>query len=93
MDKHPSRIIERELGLIRTHYYMPDYVEFHLPGPSDQPTRPLPGCSAVYRDYFIKGLRLPLHPFVREMLLNLDISLPQLNSNVLQSLVVLWAPY
>ena len=93
MDRHPSRITERELDLIRTHYYVPDYVEFHLPGPSNQPTRPPPKCIAVYQDYFIKGLRLPLHPFIREVLLNLDISLPQLNLNAMQSLVALWALY
>ena len=72
---------------------MPDYVEFHLPGSSDQPTRLSPGCIVVYRDYFIKRLRLPLHPFVREVLLNLDISLRQLNPNAVQSLVALWALY
>ena len=48
---------------------------------------------AVYRDYFIKGLRLPLHAFIREVLLNLDISLPQLNPNAYQCMVVLWALY
>ena len=93
MDRHPSKIIERELDLIRTLYYMPDYVELRHPGPSDQPTRPPPGCIAVYRDYFIKGLRLPLRPFIREALLNMDISLPQLNPNAVQSLVALWVLY
>ena len=93
MDRHPYRITDRELDLIRTLYYMPDYVEFHLPGSSDMPTRPPPGCIAVYRDYFIKRLCLPLYPFIREMLLNMDISLPQLNSNAVQSLVALWVLY
>ena len=84
---------EWELDLIRTLYYVPDYVELQLIGPSDQPTRPPPGCIAVYSDFFIKGLRLPLHPFIREVLLNMDISFPQLNPNAVQSLVVLWVLY
>ena len=89
MDRHPSRITERELGLIKQHYYVPDYMELWLPKPPDQPTKPPPGCIAVYRDYFIKRLRLLLHPFIREVLLNLNISLPQLNPNAVQSMVAL----
>ena len=84
---------ESELGLIRQLYYVPDYMEFWLPETSDQPTRPPTGCIAIYRDYFIKGLRLPLHSFIREALLNMDISLPQLNPNAVQSLVALWVLY
>ena len=48
---------------------------------------------AVYRDYFFKGLWLPLHPFFREALLNLDVSLPQLSPNAVQFLVALWVLY
>ena len=51
----------------------------YISGSQGQPTRPPLGFIAIYRDYLIKGLRLPLHPFIREVLLNLDISLPQLN--------------
>ena len=47
----------------------------------------------MYQDYFLKGLRLPLHPFLREALLNLDVSLPQLNPNTMQSLIALWVFY
>ena len=84
---------EQELELIRNMYQVPDYVEFRLPGPTDQPTRPHPRHITVYRDYFWKGLWLALHPFFREALLNLDVSLPQLNPNVIQSLVALWVLY
>ena len=93
VDRHPSRMTKRELDMIRQLYNVPDYMDFRLPEPSDQPTRPPPGCTAIYRDYFIKWLRLPLHPFMREALLNLDVSLPQLNQNAVQSLVVLWVLY
>ena len=48
---------------------------------------------AVYWDYFVRGLRLPLHPFIREVLVNLEISLPQLNPNAYQCMVALWALY
>ena len=93
MDRHPTEMTAREMDLIRELYQVPDYVEFHLPGPSDQPTWPPSGQVAVYRDYFFKGLQLPLHPFFRETLLNLDVSLPQLNSNAVQYLVALWVLY
>ena len=56
VDRHPSKMTERELDIIREFYYVPDYVELHLPEPSYQPTRPLLGCITVYRDYFIRGL-------------------------------------
>ena len=36
---------------------------------------------------------MPLHPFIREVLLNLEISLPQLNPNAYQCMVALWALY
>ena len=81
VDAHTSRMTEYELALIRRYYHMPDYVQFCLLGPADVPTQPPPGFIAVDRDYFIRGLRLPLHPFIREVLLNLEISLPQLNPN------------
>ena len=56
VDRHPSKMIERELDRIRKFYYVPDYVDLCLPKPSDQPTRPSLSCIAIYRDYFIKGL-------------------------------------
>ena len=64
------------MDLIRELYQVPNYMEFQLPGPSNQLTRPPPSHVAVYRDYFFKGLGLPLHLFFREALLNLDVSLP-----------------
>ena len=84
---------EQKLDMIRQLYFVPDYVELRLPEPSDQTTRPPPSYIAIYQDYFIKGLQLPLHPFMREALLNLDVSLPQLNLNMMQSLVTLWVLY
>ena len=93
VDTHGSRMTKYELALIRRYYQVPDYVQFRLPGPADVPTRPHPGCVAVYRDYFIRGLRLPLHPFIREVLLHLDVSFPQLNPNAYQCMVALWALY
>ena len=93
MDTHGSKMTEDELAIIRSYFEVPDYVRFRLPGPADVPTRPPPGAVAVFRDYFIRGLRLPLHPFIREVLVNLEISLPQLNPNAYQSMVALWALY
>ena len=93
VDRHPTKVTEWEMDLIRELYQVPDYVEFRLPGPSDQPTRPHPGHVAMYKDYFFEGLQLPLHSFFKEALLNLDVSLPQLNLNAAQSLVALWVLY
>ena len=36
---------------------------------------------------------MPLYPFIREVLLNLEISLPQLNPDAIQCMVALWALY
>ena len=38
VDRHPTKVTEREMDLIRELYQVPDYLEFRLPGPSDQPT-------------------------------------------------------
>ena len=73
---HPTEVTEREMELIRELYHVPNYVEFRLSRPSDQLTRPPPGHLVVYSDYSFKGLQLPLHPFFREALLNLDVNLP-----------------
>ena len=35
VDRHPSRMTEQELELIRTHYYVLDYVELRLARPAD----------------------------------------------------------
>ena len=83
----------RKMDVIRELYQVPDYVDFRLPGPFNQPTQPPPGHMAVYRDNFFKGLRLPLHSFFREALLNFDVSVPYLNLNAVQSLVALWVLY
>ena len=93
VDRYPTKMTEKELELVRDMYQVPDYLEFRLPGPTDQLTHPSPRHLANYRDYFWKGLWLPLHPFFKEALLNLDVSLPQLNSNTVQSLVALWVLY
>ena len=50
VDRHPTKMKVREMDLIRELYQVPDYVEFWLPGPSDQPTRPPPpppSCGRV----------------------------------------------
>ena len=93
VDIHTSQMTEYELALIRRYYHELNYVQFCLPRPTDVPTKPPPGFIALYRDYFTRGLRLPLYPFIREVLLNLEISLPQLNPNVIQCTVALWALY
>ena len=93
VDARTSRMTEYELALIRRYYHVLDYVQFRLTGPTDVPTWPPPSFIAVYRDYFIRGFRLPLHPFIKEVLLNLEISLPQLNPNAVQCIVALWALY
>ena len=93
VDTHGSRMTEYELALIRRYFHVPDYVRFRLLGPVDVPTRPFIGCVAVYWDYFVRGLRLPLHQFIREVLLNLEISLPQPNPNAYQCMLALWALY
>ena len=79
VDRHPTKMIAQEMDLIRELYQVPDYMECQLPRLFDQLTRPPLGHVAMYKDYFFKGLWLPLHPFFREALLNVDVSLPQLN--------------
>ena len=92
VDRHPTKIKEGELEQIRDMYQVLDYVEFQLLGPTNQPTQP-PRQIAVYKVYFWKGLWLPLHLFFREALLNLDVSLSQLNPNAILLLVALWVLY
>ena len=81
VDTHGSWMTKYEMALILRYYLVLNLVQFHLPGPADVPTRPPPDLIVVYRDYFTRGLWLPLHPFIREVLLNLEVSLPQLNLN------------
>ena len=38
VDRHPSKMMARELDLLREFYQIPEFVEFKLPRPSDQPT-------------------------------------------------------
>ena len=65
---YSSILTEERLSNLRERYRVPDSVSFRLPGRGETADAPPPGCVAFYEYFFKVGVRLPLHPFIRNFL-------------------------
>ncbi|GMN61911.1 hypothetical protein TIFTF001_030999 [Ficus carica] len=93
-DYYTSAFTRRYLDALRQEFRIPDDVDLVVPRADDLPSRPPPGYVALSAEYFLAGLRLPLHPFLRRALIRLNVALAQLNANaylVLVGCFILWA--
>ncbi|KAL2532748.1 Plus3 domain-containing protein [Abeliophyllum distichum] len=63
-----SRTTAEELEDLRLSYNISSSVLLRAPGPEERADDPPEGFVAIYEPVMQQGLRLPLHPFFREVL-------------------------
>ena len=74
-----SSLVEPNLERIRCRYGLPDDVSLAVP--SGEPYRHQSGFLTLYEDALLAGLRLPLYPLIRDVLIYLGIAPGQLAPN------------
>ncbi|KAL2492892.1 Uncharacterized protein Adt_28520 [Abeliophyllum distichum] len=77
----PSIMVEEDLTKLRKAYRIPDDIELIFPGPNEQACFPKRGCTALYLNVFVSGMRLPLHPMLRRILRAYDLAPTQVAPN------------
>ena len=77
----PSKIDNKRLLKLKDKYQIPNEVHTRLPASGKWCYTPnFPGVG-IYEAYLLRGLRLPLNAFARELLYRLGIGPNQLNPN------------
>ncbi|GMN43141.1 hypothetical protein TIFTF001_012342 [Ficus carica] len=94
VDFYTSAVTPGYLAALRRDFQILAEVDLRVPDENDLPSRPPLGYIALSAEYFRAGLRLPLHPFLRRALTQLNVVPAQLNANAYRILVgcfILWA--
>ena len=89
----PSKIDEKRLYTLRNKYRIPDKVNPRLVAPGEWCYTPNSLSVGIYEAYLLRGLRLPLNAFAKELLHRLGIGPNQLNPNGWRTIVamqILW---
>ncbi|XP_057527555.1 uncharacterized protein LOC130806469 isoform X2 [Amaranthus tricolor] len=81
IDVQTKRDLDNRREAISQKWGLKDNINIITPGNYDTVRFPPPHCIAVYFPSFELGLRFPLHPFFREVLEFLDVSVPELYPN------------
>ena len=87
IDLQTKRDLDKQRNAISLKWGLKDDYNIITLGNYDTVRFPLPHCIAVYLPFFELGLRFPLHPFFREVLDLLNISVPELYPNAWGCLV------
>ncbi|KAL2253639.1 UNVERIFIED_CONTAM: hypothetical protein Sindi_0158600 [Sesamum indicum] len=69
--------VKQQAHLIKQKYYIPNSYEVIIPSVSDRMHRPPPGFCAFSLNHFDAGLRLPLTPYIAQILRRLEARLTQ----------------
>ncbi|EXB95449.1 hypothetical protein L484_002279 [Morus notabilis] len=88
-----SRLTQSDLEKIRTTCHIPSNVELRVPSSNDSPYVAPPNGVAVFTEFFHCGPRLPIHPFIHDLLESYNLSLGQLCPNAIwhaATCFVLW---
>ena len=81
IDLQTKRDLDKRREAISQKWGLKDDINIITPGNYDAVRFPPPHCIAVYFPSFELGLRFPLHPFFREVLYFLNVSVPELYPN------------
>ena len=81
------------LSRFKDRFQFPDRVRVRLPSEEERACHFFPGEVCFYEAAFLCGLRLPVHPFIMELLSHFDIASRQLMPNswrIVVSLMGIW---
>ena len=81
IDLQTKRDLDKQRDAISLKWGLKDDLNIITPGNYDIVRFPPPHCIAVYFPSFELGLRFPLHPFFKEVLDLLNVSIPELYPN------------
>ncbi|KAL2518970.1 Plus3 domain-containing protein [Abeliophyllum distichum] len=76
-----SRITAEELEDLRLSYDIPSSISLRARGPEEHANYPSEGFVAIYEPTMQQGLRLPMHPFFREVLKDWNLAPCQITPN------------
>ncbi|KAL2466612.1 Plus3 domain-containing protein [Abeliophyllum distichum] len=77
----PSIMVEEDLVKLREVYMIPSDIELTLPSPNERACFPRRGCTTLYLNAFVSGMRLPLHTMLRRILRTYDLAPTQVAPN------------
>ncbi|GFZ10873.1 hypothetical protein Acr_22g0002710 [Actinidia rufa] len=93
LNKESNVMSQAELDNLGTTYSFPQGVRLRIPGDGETILSTRQGEVAFYEAAFLAGLRFPIHPTIREILIHYKICPAQLSPNAWRSvicLLVIW---
>ncbi|GFZ00652.1 hypothetical protein Acr_14g0002870 [Actinidia rufa] len=96
LTKESNVMSQAELDKLGSTYSFPSGVRLRIPGDGETILSARQGEVAFYEAAFLAGLRLPIHPTIREILIHYKICPVQLSPNAWRSVIcslVIWRPF
>ncbi|GFZ14357.1 hypothetical protein Acr_24g0005470 [Actinidia rufa] len=93
LTKEGNVMTQAELDKLGSTYSFPSGIRLRIPGDGETILSARQGEMAFYEAAFLAGLRLPLHPTIREILIHYKICPAQLSPNAWRSVIcslVIW---
>ncbi|GFY96585.1 hypothetical protein Acr_11g0008910 [Actinidia rufa] len=93
LTKEGNAMSQAELDKLGSTYSFPSGIRLRIPGDGETILSACQGEVAFYEAAFLAGLRLPLHPTIREILIHYKICPAQLSPNAWRSVIcslVIW---
>ncbi|KAL2252585.1 UNVERIFIED_CONTAM: hypothetical protein Sindi_0053200 [Sesamum indicum] len=86
--EHIVSTVRLRVGTIREKYFIPPSYEILIPSSADRMHRPPRGFCSFSLNHFDAGLRLPLAPYVSQILRRLELCPMQLSPNSIRHIII-----